>query len=107
MLLQLFTPAFRVRLRHLARTVVGREARILAAKVSPLFSAFGAVFALQFFPDYSYVTLALVACTALVLGAAVAVVMPAPFIMLLRSIAADPCEVVLWEPRKESPRDES
>lgn len=107
MFLQLFTPAFRVRLRHLAQIVEGRDARLLAAKLSPLPSAFGAIFALQLFPGYGYLTLALIICTILLLGAALAFVMSAPFIALLRFIAADPSEVVLWGRRKKGGRDES
>lgn len=104
MLLNLFTPAFRTRLRHLARTVAGREARVLAAKLSPLLSVFGAVFVLQFFPGYGYVTLAFVICTALLLGSAIAFAVPAPFIALLRFIAADPSKVVLWGKRSQGRR---
>ena len=92
---------------HLARTVEGREARILAAKLSPLFSTFAVVFALQLFPGYGYVTLALLAAAVLLLGAMVAFVVPTPFILVLRIIAADFNEVVLWRGRAAGRRDES
>jgi len=105
--LDLFTPAFRVRLRLLAQTATGRQARLLAAKLSPLLSAFAALFALQLFPGYGYITLALIVCVVLLLGAAVAFVVPAPFIMLLRFIAADPSHLVIWPRRKEGQGGES
>lgn len=92
---------------HLARTAKGREARVLACKLSPLFSAFGVVFALQLFPGYGYLTLALLASVIVLLGAVIAFVVPAPFIGLLRVIAADFNKVVLWRGRREGRRDES
>jgi hypothetical protein len=107
MLLQLFTSSFRRRLVYLARTVKGREARLLAVKLSPLFSVFGVVFSLQLFPGYGYLTLAWLASVVLLLGAVVAFAVPAPFIMLLRFIAVDFNEVVLWRGRGGGRRDES
>lgn len=55
-------------------------------------------------PGYGYLTLAFVICTALLLGAAVAFAVPAPFIALLRCIAADPSKVVLWGKRSQGRR---
>jgi hypothetical protein len=96
---QLFALAFRRRLSHLARTVDEREARILASKLSPLFSVFGVLFVLQLLPGHGYLALALVASSILLLGAVVAFAVPTPFILLLRIFAADPNKVVLWRGR--------
>ena len=104
---QLFTHEFRVKLRLLARNAAGREARVLAAKVSPLLSVFGGLFSLQFFPGYGYAIFASVVVAAIALGALAAYSVPWPFIMLLRFIAADPSDVVLWGKRKKGTRNES
>jgi hypothetical protein len=107
MLLQLFTPAFRIKLTDLAHTVVGRAARILAARFSLLLSSFGIIFVQQLFPGYDYVTLGLISCAVLVVGAVVAFAVPTPFIMLLRIVATDPSDVVLWGERDKRQQDES
>lgn len=104
---QLFTHRFRVRLRVLARNAAGREARVLAAKVSPLLSVFGALFTLQYFPGYGYAIFASVVVAAVALGAIVAYSVPGPFIMLLRLIAADQNDFVLWGKHKKGTRNES
>ena len=92
----LFTPRFRVRLGVLARSAKGREARVLAAKVSPLLSSFAALVILRLLPGYGYIALAATFVGTLALGAVLAYCVPSPFILLLRVIAADFNKVVLW-----------
>jgi hypothetical protein len=107
-LYNLFTERFRVRLRLLARDARGGEARKLAAKVSPLFSVFLAIFALGYFPSYGYGTLLLLFLGVVSAGAVLAYCMPSPFILALRGLAADPSQVVLWrKDGKAEGRDES
>lgn len=105
---QLFTPAFRARLRFLAANATGREARVLAAKISPLLSASVVLALLFLLPGYGYAALSLLVLGVAGAGAVLAYLVPLPFILLLRFVAADPKEVVLWaRRRKQGSRDES
>ncbi len=99
---QLFTPAFRTRLRVLAGSATGREARVLAAKVSPLLSVFVMLALLVFLPGYGYGLLLTAAIGTFCVCAAIAYALPRPFILVLRAIAADPEKDVVWNRRSQS-----
>jgi len=92
-------------LQYLAFNRTGRDARLLAVKVSPLLSALAVVLALQFLPNYSYPDLALVVLVVATVGALVAYTVPSPFIRLLRLVASDPGKVVLWRKEKKPRKD--
>lgn len=101
----LFTPEFRAKLRHLASSSKGSEARSLAAKVSVLPSAFAVLVALQFVPDYGYVALAMMSVAILTAGLVVAYAVPSPFLRLLQLLATDFNQVAPGEKGKVRSRE--
>lgn len=90
MLYDVFTPEFRKHLNLQVRSATGNEARLLAAKASPVLSLFVAIFLLQYFPNYSYPALGALICIPMGVGAALAYALPTPFLLILRLLTCDP-----------------
>jgi len=101
MLLNLFTREFRKRLGERVRTASGREARVLAARVSPVLSAFVVVGVLGQFSFSSTLIVAGLVLLGIGVGAIAAYALPYPVLGLMRVLTVDFADVnVRLSPKK-------
>jgi hypothetical protein len=105
MLYNLFTHQFRQKLKRLVRASSPREAKVLAVKVSPLFSLTAAAIVLLGLPQYGYPTLVAVFAGALVLGAGLAFVLSEWVLQLLFFLTLEANDRLELPPKRVGDRD--